>query len=243
MTRIFVSYKREYADFARRVRDRLREWGYETWFDLDDIQPGAYFRLEIQKGLESSQVICGVMTQEAFASREVMAEWDYFLAKNKRLVPLKYAQCEPMYHIQHIQYIDFTNDEITGFEALRKALPPIEVATSVSPVTAEPVTPPPSMPTAETTAPPSTSSGETTAPPPTPAVETEVAAPPLAQAPPPLPPAAEAPKPETVPIAPPVMAQPSQSQPARRRATTEQVNRSRMLQKVNDFWIRGVLEK
>jgi hypothetical protein len=244
MTQIFVSYKREYADFAKRVRDRLHEWGYGTWFDLDDIKPGSYFRLEIQKGLDTSQIICGVMTQEAFASREVMAEWDYFLANGKPLVPLKFAECKPMYHIQHIQYIDFIQDESAGFAALRQALPPVETPIQASSPPPDPAEVQPiSVSTVETAAsPPSSPSGEVESPTP---VEAALS-PPATQVPVTLFPSVEVPKPSPAtatgeqPVEVPVPPRRHETAP---RSTTEQINRSRMLQKVDHFWIKGVLEK
>lgn len=120
--KIFISYKSEYRDFARKVRTQVRDWGYGTWFDMDDIPKGTYFRHAIQQGLDSSDVMLGVMTQEAFQSREVMAEWDYFLAHEKDLVPLKYRECKPLYHLVTIQWIDFIQNESQGFAQLKNAL-------------------------------------------------------------------------------------------------------------------------
>lgn len=120
--KVFISYKSEYRDFARTVQSQLRQWGYSTWFDMDDIPKGAYFRHEIQKGLDGSDVLVGVMTQEAFDSREVMAEWDYFLAQDKELLPLKYRECKPLYHLVTIQWIDFVKDEARGFTELKDRL-------------------------------------------------------------------------------------------------------------------------
>jgi hypothetical protein len=58
----FISYKSEHRDIAIRVRDTLKSWGYKTWFDQDDIAKGAYFRDEIQKGLEGSVFVIGIIT-------------------------------------------------------------------------------------------------------------------------------------------------------------------------------------
>ncbi|MBL8163268.1 MAG: TIR domain-containing protein, partial [Anaerolineae bacterium] len=132
-TKVFISYKSEYRDFARKVQQRLRDWGYETWFDMDDIPKGAYFRHAIQEGLDTSDVLVGVMTQEAFQSREVMAEWDYFLSQDKDVVPLKYRECKPLYHLVTIQWIDFTANERQGFAQLRDSLQRIIAAPEPAP--------------------------------------------------------------------------------------------------------------
>jgi hypothetical protein len=119
---VFISYKSEYRSFARMVQSRLESWGYTTWFDMDDIPKGEYFRHAIQDGLDHSEVMVGVMTQDAFQSREVMAEWDYFLAQDKELLPLKYRECKPLYHLVAIQWIDFTANQDEAFSQLESRL-------------------------------------------------------------------------------------------------------------------------
>lgn len=127
---VFVSYKSEYRDFARKVRDQLRGWGYETWFDMDNIPKGAYFRHAIQEGLDTSDVLVSVITPEAQNSREVMAEVDYFLSQNKPLVPLKRGDFKLLYIFITIQYIDFTRDEAEAFADLHKRLAELAAAES-----------------------------------------------------------------------------------------------------------------
>lgn len=120
---VFISYKSEYRPFARKLRDYLQNWGHQTWLDEDNIPRGAYFRHEIQKGLETAQVIIGVVTPEAIDSREVMAEWDYALNNpQRRLLLIKYQDAQLPYHLAGLQYIDFTRDEQKGFNELRETL-------------------------------------------------------------------------------------------------------------------------
>lgn len=37
---IFISYKSQQRDYAFAVRDQLRAWGYDTWLDVDRLEPG-----------------------------------------------------------------------------------------------------------------------------------------------------------------------------------------------------------
>jgi hypothetical protein len=120
---VFISYKSEYRDFARSVKSELNEWGFETWLDVDNIQPGDYFRHKIQEGLDSSDVLLMVLTEEAQLSREVMAEVDYFLdVAKKPVVPLRHRECKPLYIFVSIQYIDFVKDQVNGFVQLKQRL-------------------------------------------------------------------------------------------------------------------------
>ena len=172
MTQVFISYKSEYRHLAERVRDQLRGWGYDTWFDHDNIPSGAYFRHEIQRGLESSDVVIGLMTQEAFASREVLWEWDYALY-NSRFIALKYDDTQLPYHLTGTQYIDFTASEDAAWTALYETL---------------------TLP-----------AGDHASQPPPPAT-------------------------------------PAQQAPEKRQQQRTDNNRSRMLDKVRQYWIDGVLE-
>lgn len=118
----FISYKSEYREFAFKVRDTLRDWRYGTWIDQDDITIGKYFRTEIQKGLESSQVVIGVVTQKALESREVLTEWDFALTNGLRLLLLMLDTVKLPYWLSGIQHIDFTTNVPLGFEHLHRAL-------------------------------------------------------------------------------------------------------------------------
>ncbi len=120
---VFISYKSEYRDFARAVKSELNQWGFDTWLDVDNIQPGDYFRHKIQAGLDSSDVLLMVLTEEAQLSREVMSEVDYFLdVAKKPVVPLRHRECKPLYIFVSIQYIDFVTDQTNGFVQLKQRL-------------------------------------------------------------------------------------------------------------------------
>ena len=120
---VFISYKSEYRDFARAVKSELNQWGFNTWLDVDNIQPGDYFRHKIQAGLDSSDVLLMVLTEEAQLSREVMSEVDYFLdVAKKPVVPLRHRECKPLYIFVSIQYIDFVADQVNGFVQLKQRL-------------------------------------------------------------------------------------------------------------------------
>ncbi|MBA3867743.1 MAG: TIR domain-containing protein [Anaerolineae bacterium] len=131
--KVFISYKSEYRDFARAVKGELNQWGFDTWLDVDNIQPGDYFRHKIQEGLDSSDVLLMVLTEEAQLSHEVMSEVDYFLdVAKKPVVPLRHRECKPLYIFVSIQYIDFVTDQANGFVQLKQRLS--ELSSSIQPV-------------------------------------------------------------------------------------------------------------
>lgn len=125
---VFISYKSEYREFARQVKEAIESWGFSTWFDVDNIPKGGYFRHEIQKGLESSDIVLGIVTPEALASREVQAEWDFAFSaafsgeKEKRFLLLLHQEASLPYHLGGVQYIDTSKNPELGIQQLEQAL-------------------------------------------------------------------------------------------------------------------------
>lgn len=120
---IFISYKTEQRSLAFAVRDKLREWGYETWLDVDRLQPGTYWANDIDAALKSCRACIGIMTPFSIKSRYVTNEWDMAIMKGKLFLPLMFEQTEPHYKYIDIQYIDFTHDPKDGsFSKLRTRL-------------------------------------------------------------------------------------------------------------------------
>jgi hypothetical protein len=145
---VFISYKSEFLTFAQDVQGHLHDWGYQTWLDVDKVRPGEYFRHKIQEGLDTSDVLLMVLTDEAQKSREVMAEVDYFLDEaRKPVIPLRHQEFKPLYIFVSIQYIDFVTDRNSGFQRLKARLAEMTLATSVSETAAvDPVKPAPPPP-------------------------------------------------------------------------------------------------
>ncbi|MEZ4671962.1 MAG: TIR domain-containing protein [Anaerolineae bacterium] len=136
---VFISYKSEYRDFARKVKTQINQWGYGAWLDVDNIQPGDYFPDEIDKGLMSSDIMIGVMNKEALDSRPVKREWDYFLfhKDEERLLLIKQGECNPPPRFILLQHIDFIRDEAEGLRQLQTRLAKVaaEVLSSTPPIT------------------------------------------------------------------------------------------------------------
>ncbi len=121
---VFISYKREDEEFAIQLRDKLRSWGYKTWRDRDDIADESW-AVGIDRGLKTSSIIVGVMTEKALTSDQVFKEWMHAIINNKRLILLwleDFDLDKLNYQFQTHQWIDFRQSHAAGFEALQNAL-------------------------------------------------------------------------------------------------------------------------
>jgi HEAT repeat protein len=123
MSNIFISYKSEQRSIAFTIRDKLHEWGYETWLDVDKLQPGTYWANEINKALKTCHICLAIMTPLSIGSRYVTNEWDMVIMQGKLFLPLMFEYTEPHYKYIDIQYIDFTvDDKASSFLRLQARL-------------------------------------------------------------------------------------------------------------------------
>ena len=122
---VFISYKREDVDFARRLYASVQASNFTPWLDVVNLRPGDDWDTSIHQGMKNSEIIVGVLTPESLASRNVLDEWGYALSTGKRLFLLWLREVDeadiPPRYIR-IQRIDMRHDEAAGMDQLRAAL-------------------------------------------------------------------------------------------------------------------------
>jgi pimeloyl-ACP methyl ester carboxylesterase len=105
---VFLSYHRADLAAAERVRAHLLFQRCATWMDRYDIPPGAYWPEEIDRGLQSADVVLGLLSPDSVASRNVKNEWDWAIENDKRLVLLQVHPCVLPHRYVSINFIDAT---------------------------------------------------------------------------------------------------------------------------------------
>ena len=120
---VFISYQRSDAAVARQIRVHLAAAGVTTWMDEFDIAPGSYWPDEIDAGLAGSDIVVGLLSPDAVASRNVKNEWDWAIQNDKRLLLLQVAPCVVPHRYVSINFIDATSDDpAPAFAALLATL-------------------------------------------------------------------------------------------------------------------------
>ena len=119
---IFISYSRADSDFAERLQDRIRALNYKTWRDVDNIRQGENWDDAIDRGLNRSDVVVGVLSPSSVASTSVKNEWAWALANERPLILLFYQPCAIPHRYVRINYVDFTQNKSAAFEQLGEAL-------------------------------------------------------------------------------------------------------------------------
>lgn len=121
--RLFISYSRKDSRFARTLARALEALGADVWIDTQDIEPGAAWTDEVQRGLDRSQVMLLVLSPDAMESKYVTAEWLYFVEQNKPLIPVLHRPTVLNFQLRPLQYVDFvTQDYDDAFAQLRARL-------------------------------------------------------------------------------------------------------------------------
>jgi hypothetical protein len=119
---VFICYSRSDKQFASQLVEDLANYDLTVWMDVRSIPTGANWDMEVQKGLDTSDVMLVLLSRASVNSQNVADEWSYFVEKNKTIIPIMVEQCEVPFRLSRRQRVDFTADYRTGFEKLLHAL-------------------------------------------------------------------------------------------------------------------------
>jgi len=119
---IFISYVREDKQRIINLGKSLREYGFDTWIDIENIFPGERWADAIESALKRADfvIVClssYSVSKRGFAQREIkralnteeeMLDGDIFL------IPVKLDACELPSRLQQFQWIDAGSDSEFG---------------------------------------------------------------------------------------------------------------------------------
>ncbi len=88
---VFVSYRRKNIEFVKKIVIALEKQDKQLWVDWDDIPPGvASFSKEIERGIEGAHTFLVVLSPDYLESQYCIAELQYAIDLNKRILPIVY---------------------------------------------------------------------------------------------------------------------------------------------------------
>jgi CRP-like cAMP-binding protein len=105
---IFISYARSDEAFARRLAQDLIKQNFHVWLDVLHIEAGMGWSRQIGKALDTCPILLLIMTPDSLESENVEDEWNFYLDKQKTVIPILYRPCAIPYRLHKLQYIDFT---------------------------------------------------------------------------------------------------------------------------------------
>lgn len=104
---VFISYARKDEPMARRLASDLKKNKINTWVDVHEIDAGQSWARQIGKALDICRLMVLILTPASIASENVEDEWNYYLDKNKPIIPVLIQGCDLPYRLHKLQYIDF----------------------------------------------------------------------------------------------------------------------------------------
>jgi hypothetical protein len=110
--RIFISYSRkDGALLAQRLESDLAKQGFDAWLDTKRIGGGAVWSAEIEREIDTRQVMIALLSPGSYESEICRAEQIRALDKGKRVIPVIAVKGvdRPVY-LYARQYRDFTED-------------------------------------------------------------------------------------------------------------------------------------
>lgn len=123
MSDVFISYSRQDQPFVLQLCDALSAYKLDVWVDKEDIHAGVKWSTAIQEGLKISEVMLVILSPASMGSRNVEDEWQFFLDKNKPVIPVLYKPAEIHFQLNRLQYIDFHSQPFeTAFKQLYSEL-------------------------------------------------------------------------------------------------------------------------
>lgn len=119
---VFISYSRGDLAFAEQLVEDLLDYDVKVWVDVRSIPHGANWDIEVQKGLDTSDLMLVLLSPASSASQNVADEWSYFIEKDKPILPLLIKPADVPFRLSRRQRVDFTKDYRAGFLELVRAI-------------------------------------------------------------------------------------------------------------------------
>jgi CRP-like cAMP-binding protein len=105
---VFVSYARADVDFATQLARGLRRLGVDVWLDVYSIAAGKSWARQVGEALDRCWAMVVVLSPASMASENSDDEWNFYLDKQKPVVPVLLQAVDVPYRLNKLQYVDFT---------------------------------------------------------------------------------------------------------------------------------------
>ena len=130
---VFISYQHEDADFAELLKFRIKDRGFDSWVDSEDLQAGEEWQVSIDQAIKGAFALIVIMTPNAQASEYVTYEWSFAWGAGIKVIPVLYKQTQLHPRLKTLQYLDFTNHSTRPWDKLFEALKIAATSQSSSP--------------------------------------------------------------------------------------------------------------
>ena len=122
MADIFISYARDDAGIAARLREGIETGGFSVWMDTTSMAGGERWTKEIESAIEGATSVVVVVSQSSNESVWVRREVLYAQQLCKRVVPVLAAHAPLPVHLVNLRALALQEDFNGGLDQLVNAL-------------------------------------------------------------------------------------------------------------------------
>jgi CheY-like chemotaxis protein len=119
---VFISYDHVDAEFAENLMHRIKDSGFDSWVDSEDLRAGEEWQVSIDQAIKNAFALIVIMSPDAQASEYVTYEWSFAWGAGVKVIPVMYKQTQLHPRLKTLQYLDFTNYPTRPWDKLFKAL-------------------------------------------------------------------------------------------------------------------------
>ena len=109
--RLFISHRDSHKADVKLLADALEGYGVSSFIAHETIEPSKEWQKEIEKGLETMEVMLAYITDNFNDSCWTNQEIGYALGKNIPIISIKAETKDPVGFVGHIQALKFRQDE------------------------------------------------------------------------------------------------------------------------------------
>jgi hypothetical protein len=129
LPKVFLSYGREDEQPTKKLRDHLRKYGFEVWFDRDSILPGQRWKPAIVRAIRCADAVVVLVSKKSsnrrgFLNKEIreaLEVVDEQPDSKPFLIPARLDDCE-VPQLGELQRVDMFPDWNEGIRQIRKSL-------------------------------------------------------------------------------------------------------------------------
>jgi hypothetical protein len=110
---LFVSYSRTDRAYVERLTAHLAAAGFTVWSD-HQVEPGEQFGPQIKQAIDTSVAVIPVLTPTSVESRWVIREIIYADERQRPMLPLVLAPCDPPLHLVGVQFESVVGGSMPG---------------------------------------------------------------------------------------------------------------------------------
>lgn len=74
---VFISYQHKDAEFAENLMHRIKDAGFDSWVDSEDLRAGEEWQVGIDQAIKNAFALIVIMSSDAQASEYVIYEWSF----------------------------------------------------------------------------------------------------------------------------------------------------------------------